>query len=75
MITSEPRGDAKRLTRSEKDTVDAILESYGDKSANWLSALTHREDPWVDSRRGLADGERGNRVITDGQMADYYGNL
>lgn len=74
-VTREPRGDKSKLKRYERETVDAILKTYGGKGANWLSALTHREDPWANARKGLSDGERGNHVISHGAMADYYGNL
>ena len=75
MISEEPKGDRRRLTRDERETVDAVLETYGDKSANWLSALTHSERPWIEARKGLADGERGSREITHGQLADFYANI
>lgn len=74
-IESEPRGDSSALRGYERETVDAILSKYGAKTASWLSALTHSEDPWIDARHGLADGERGNAAITHGAMTDYYGNL
>jgi len=75
LIESEPRGNAKKLTEDERDTVDAVLKTYGDKGANWLSSLTHKEDPWMDARAGLPDGVRGNREISTASMAEYYGNL
>lgn len=75
MITSEPRGDSSRLNQDERETVDAVLRDYGDKSATWLSALTHKEDPWLDARDGIPDGERSNQQITHAAMAEYYGNL
>jgi uncharacterized phage-associated protein len=68
-------GDAKKLDKDGKETVDAVLLHYGDKSSQWLSDLTHREPPWRDARRGIPDGERGDVEITHGAMADYYGNL
>lgn len=74
-VTKEPKGDISKLDQDARDTIMAVLHAYGEKSANWLSALTHREDPWVEARRGLSDGERGNSVISHGAMADYYGNL
>jgi len=40
-----------------------------------LSALTHQEDPWLDARRSLHPGERGNQEITLAAMAEYYGGL
>lgn len=74
-ISEEPKGNPKRLTKDEKETIDAVLRDYGDKTASWLSDLTHREAPWRDARKGIAEGERSNRVISIGAMADYYGNL
>ncbi len=74
-VKAEPRGDHKALTRFEKETVDAVLKHYGDKTAHWLSALSHRETPWISARAGLSDGERGNSEITIGSLADYYGNI
>jgi uncharacterized phage-associated protein len=74
-VSSEPRGNPAKLSRSERATVDAILKSYGDKTPQWLSDRTHREKPWRNARAGLADGERGNRVITNSSMAEYYGGL
>lgn len=75
MIDGWPLGDAEALTGSERETVDAVLSYYGDKSAAWLSELTHKERPWLDARRGLAPGERGTEPITDEAMAEYYGSL
>ncbi len=70
-------GDPSRLRRVQRETIDAVLETYGDKSPQWLSNLTHREAPWQETRRkaGLSEGERGEAVIPLGAMAEYYGGL
>jgi len=68
-------GDVEQLDDDAKDTIEAVLETYGDKSASWLSALTHKEDPWLNARNDLPEGERGSSEITHGAMADYYSNL
>lgn len=68
-------GDPDNLDDEAIDTINAILDEYGDKDAHWLSALSHSEDPWINARSGISEGERGSRVITLGNMADYYGNL
>ncbi|TMV55254.1 DUF4065 domain-containing protein [Thioclava sp. BHET1] len=75
IIEKESRGKAGNLTRYERETIDAVLKTYGDQTAAWLSDLTHREEPWRHARRGVADGVRSNVEITHGAMADYYGNL
>jgi uncharacterized phage-associated protein len=74
-VSEWPRGDAGRLTVQERGTVDAVLQFYGHRSAQWLSDLTHREQPWLSARRGLPHGERGNREITLAALEEYYGSL
>jgi uncharacterized phage-associated protein len=74
-VTEWPRGDAGRLTGGERETIDSVLDFYGDKPAQWLSDLTHREQPWLLARRGLPDGDRGNHEITLSSLEEYYGSL
>ena len=74
-ISAMPIGNPRLLNQEQQDTVDAILEYYGDKSAQWLIELTHMEDPWRQARKGLPPLERGNRVIPLDTMADYYSSL
>ncbi len=68
-------GDPTHLNPPQQETVDAVLGFYGDKSSLWLSELTHREDPWVNARSGLARGARGDHEITHSAMAEYYSSL
>lgn len=68
-------GNPSVLNLLETETIDKVLEFYGDKSSQWLSDLTHQENPWLDAREGLKPGERGNNEITHAAMAEYYGSL
>lgn len=70
-----PKGDPGNLNAVQRETIDAVLGFYGDKSSQWLSDLTHSESPWRDARRGLAPMERGGNEITHAAMAEYYGSL
>lgn len=70
-----PAGRPDRLDQDARETVDAVIDHYGDKDGAWLSALTHSEPPWVDARNGLAPGERSNHVISHASMAEYYESL
>ena len=68
-------GNSRKLNQTQKETVNAVLNYYGDKSSQWLSDLTHSEAAWVDARNGLAPGQRGDREITRVAMAEFYGSL
>lgn len=65
-------GNPNRLDDSARDTVKAVVESYGRMSARQLSHLTHQEAPWLEARSGLVPGQRGGREIGLGSMAEYY---
>jgi uncharacterized phage-associated protein len=68
-------GKASALTQSQKDTIDAVLRTYGKRPPHALSQLTHTEPPWKNARAGLASDARSTRVIRHNAMADYYGSL
>ena len=74
-VATIKQGNPDALADSQRETVDAVLDFYGDKSAQWLSDLTHMEDPWRKARAGIRDGERGTARITEESLAEYYGSL
>ena len=63
-------GNADALTPTEVETVDAVLNFYGNKPSYWLSALTHKEKPWRDARSA---SRRGNSIACDGRGAGKHG--
>ncbi|MBD2177437.1 DUF4065 domain-containing protein [Pseudanabaena sp. FACHB-1998] len=69
------KGNPNVFTDVERETIDSVLKYYGDKSSQWLTDLVRNEEPWINARRGLAVGERGDRVISWAAMAEYYGSL
>lgn len=74
-ISQAVEGDRSALTKTERDTVDAIIKFYGGKTGFYLSELTHQEDPWRNARVGLAPGQGSDREISKAAMRDYYSSL
>lgn len=78
-VTRELFADARpdELTDPQRETIDRVLEFYGPKSAQWLSDLTHMEDPWLKARAraGAEDGQSCSEEITLGEMHEYYSGL
>lgn len=68
-------GTPDNLDDDAKDTIDSVLDYYGDKDSQWLSDLTHVEAPWRDARNGLPPGDSSRRVISLDAMAAYYESL
>jgi uncharacterized phage-associated protein len=75
LVSCLAKGESNNLNSDAKETINKILNFYGDKDSQWLSDLTHHEDPWIDARKGLLPGERGSEEITHASMAEYYGSL
>jgi len=65
-------GDSRKLTEKEKSAIDVVLDYYGAKDSQWLSDLTHAEQPWKQSRKNCPPGTRSNHEITLASMAEYY---
>ncbi|MBA3354693.1 MAG: DUF4065 domain-containing protein [Pyrinomonadaceae bacterium] len=68
-------GDPAKLSETQRETILKVLEFYGPMPAQVLSDLTHNETPWLKARAGLAVGDRGSRVISHAEMAEYYSSL
>ncbi|GHU96321.1 hypothetical protein AGMMS49974_10040 [Deltaproteobacteria bacterium] len=68
-------GNPEKLTATQKETVDAVLRDYADKSAFWLVELSHHEDPWRNARGDLRIGANCCNEITHAAMAEYYAGL
>lgn len=68
-------GNYELLNDIQKETIDSVIDYYGGKSAQWLIELSHLEEPWKKARIGLSPNERGNTVITNESMAEYYSSL
>lgn len=63
------------FSSEEIQTIDAVLNHYGDKDPQWLSTLTHLEKPWNQARSGYAEGENCTEVITKKSMKEYYASI
>lgn len=68
-------GGIGNLTDNQRDTIDKVLEHYAGHNAQWLSQLTHMEDPWNKARADVPAGESCDRIITKESMALYYGGI
>ena len=72
---SDETGGDNDLTDNQKDTIDKVLDYYGSHDAQWLSQLTHMEEPWSHAREGIPAGAGCNNIISKESMGFYYGGL
>ncbi|WP_305784138.1 Panacea domain-containing protein [Symbioplanes lichenis] len=75
LLDAWPRGDAERLTATEREAIDDALENYGRLSHIHLAALVTSEAPWRDARAGLDPLEISHHPITPAALYKYYSSL
>ena len=68
-------GNADALTAEQKSAIQKVLSFYGDKTAQWLSNVTHQEAPWIKARGALPPGEASESIIDKASMHEYYSAL
>lgn len=72
VVSSWRDGSAQRLSPPAARIVHEVVKSYGPMTGDQLSALTHQEAPWADTRGGLPDSAPSRAVIPLALMRDYY---
>lgn len=68
-------GNPSGLADAERETVDAVLEHYGNLTGQQLSDMTHSETPWLEARKHLPLGQRSNAPISTDVMQEYFSAL
>lgn len=70
-------GDISNLSHNQKATINEVLDYYYPHNAQWLSELTHLEEPWNRARERINTpaGIGCSEIITKEDMAMYYGGL
>lgn len=64
--------NTQRLTKEQKDTINAVVDSLIDLPAYRLSQMTHAEAPWKDARGSLPENVSCENVIPKEAMQEYY---
>ena len=75
LISTVRGADVDRLSDNQRETIDVVVNHYGEHSGQQLGDLTHSELPWRQAREGIPSNVRGESVITLESMAEYYGSL
>ncbi len=72
---SQGYGKSEKIQENQKNSIDAVLSFYADKTSKWLVDLTHLETPWIEARKELNELERGKHIISLESILEYYSSL
>ena len=68
-------GNPSILTENQKETINAVCDTYAKFYAQQLSDLTHNEAPYQIARKNLLPSEREHNIISLADMSEYYSSL
>lgn len=73
----EVPGDPSALDHGERESIDLVLEGFGDFTAHQLSTMTHRESPWLNARTraGAQDLDRCSEELSDEDIAEFFDSV
>lgn len=67
--------EAPNFTNEIIYLLESVWETYGDKNGDELEAISHKESPWREARKGLSEGERGSNKIDPELMTVFYKSI
>ena len=73
-IYSISKGNADILTLCQKDSIQRVLDNYGDKEDAWLILRSHKEAPWKEARKGLGSMEASTNIVSIESIYRFYQN-
>lgn len=69
-VADDIPGDSSVFNNMQRETLQLVLDHYGDKDMQWLSQLTRMEDPW---KQAFAVSDKA--VMTKESICTYYDGL
>lgn len=60
------------LDENKKVVIDNVIKSFGIYNGKDLEKMTHYEMPWIESRAGINTDEKGKKVISKEDIAEYF---
>lgn len=56
----------------EDEFLTEVVSYFGSYDGATLSAMTHKESPWLDARKGIPDSEPSTELITKESLYNYF---
>ena len=75
VVSQKNIASVHELSVSEKKMIDNVLSVYQNEDPEWLSRLTHEEQPWKATRGDLPEDAASSAVISKASIGEYYGSL
>ena len=66
------RGKEALLDKEERLVADLVLQTFGMYGGKTLERITHKEDPWLQARKGYEEFDSSNEEISNESIKKYF---
>lgn len=63
------------FTKDQLETMDSVINYYGDKDPFWLTELIRKEKPWLETIRKYDEDGSNGKIINKNLIKEYYKSL
>lgn len=63
------------FTKDQLETMDSVINYYGNKDPFWLSELVRKENPWLETTEKYNQDKSNGKIIDKNLIKEYYKNL
>lgn len=60
------------LNKDEIDSIDQVIEAYGELNGNQLEQISHSEEPWISARGTAKPLDTCSEKIDDHLIYNFY---
>ena len=60
------------IDEEKRELIDVVIKCFGYYNGKALEKMTHYEEPWVNSRRGLLHSEKSKSIIPKESIEKYF---
>ena len=64
-----------QISEYQEAMIRSVMYRYRDKTGEELRDMTHSEQPWIEARIGVAEGENSTKKISEETMRVFYSAL
>jgi uncharacterized phage-associated protein len=74
-VDPEKTSQAKNLTKEQSSFIKRVWDAYKVYSTSSLRDMTHKEEPWLNARKGYGPADRCDEEITQEALKKYFKKL
>ena len=72
--TKHTKFEDEQIDDEAKHIINYVIKNFGKYDAKYLEKISHEQEPWILSRRGLDPDERSDKTISKESIANYFIN-